>query len=490
MPKLASKEVSLFLIWFLFFWTIAILLSLIWNIIAIRNTALEISLGHARESFNKDLLVRRWNASHGSVYVPVTEKTKPNSYLSISERDILTPSGRQLTMVNPAYMTRQLYEMALESGDRIGHITSLNSIRPENRPDEWETEALRRFEDGKTEVYSIIEQNGKDYLRLMRPLQTEKACLICHAQQGYSEGMIRGGISVMVPVPPWNKIDWKNNIELFGAHFLLWIIGLVMFALGGNRINNAIQQRQKAEQELAEANLDLESKVTLRTMEYEEANEQLKDEIAARLKIQEELKNSVKQWRETFDVMSDFVSVHDNDMKFVKVNKSLANFLGKKPKELIGKYCHEFIHNTQEPWPTCPHLKAIGKQEMVTEEIEEPYLGKTLLVTCSPIFDQKGVPTGTVHVARDITDQKLAQQEKEAFIKKLQATLDEIKVLRGILPICSFCKNIRNDEGYYEQIEEYIHKHSGVDFSHTICPTCAKEHYPEEYASIMKKNGE
>ena len=80
---------------------------------------------------------------------------------------------------------------------------------------------------------------------------------------------------------------------------------------------------------------------------------------------------------------------------------------------------------------------------------------------------------------------KLLQNENE----KLQKALDEIKVLQGILPICSFCKKIRNDQGYYEQIEGYIHKHSGVDFSHTLCPPCMKKHYPEQYESILlKKN--
>jgi hypothetical protein len=69
----------------------------------------------------------------------------------------------------------------------------------------------------------------------------------------------------------------------------------------------------------------------------------------------------------------------------------------------------------------------------------------------------------------------------------LQKALDEIKTLRGILPICSFCKNIRNDQGYYERIEDYIYKHSGVDFSHTICPSCMKKEYPEEYKRIALK---
>ncbi len=73
-----------------------------------------------------------------------------------------------------------------------------------------------------------------------------------------------------------------------------------------------------------------------------------------------------------------------------------------------------------------------------------------------------------------------SSKEREQLIAKLQATLDEIKILRGILPICSYCKKIRNDDGYFEQIESYIHSHSGVDFSHTICPSCMKKYYPEE----------
>lgn len=68
---------------------------------------------------------------------------------------------------------------------------------------------------------------------------------------------------------------------------------------------------------------------------------------------------------------------------------------------------------------------------------------------------------------------------------QLQKALDEIKVLHGILPICSFCKNIRNEQGSYERIERYIQKHSDVDFSHTICPSCMAKHYPEEFHSII-----
>jgi hypothetical protein len=73
--------------------------------------------------------------------------------------------------------------------------------------------------------------------------------------------------------------------------------------------------------------------------------------------------------------------------------------------------------------------------------------------------------------------------------KELQQALDEVNTLREIIPICSFCKHIRNDKGYYEQIELYFHNHSNVDFSHTICPDCMKEHYPEEYVLLQEEHG-
>lgn len=92
-----------------------------------------------------------------------------------------------------------------------------------------------------------------------------------------------------------------------------------------------------------------------------------------------------------------------------------------------------------------------------------------------------------IQLDQDVVALEKASVERELLISKLQETLTEIKVLRGILPICSYCKQIRNDNGYYEQLESYIHKHSGVDFSHTICPSCAQKHYPEVYSS-MKKN--
>jgi len=75
----------------------------------------------------------------------------------------------------------------------------------------------------------------------------------------------------------------------------------------------------------------------------------------------------------------------------------------------------------------------------------------------------------------------LRQKQRELELKncELQAALDQIKTLQGVLPICSFCKQIRNDQGAWQRLEEYIQHHSEAEFSHGICPKCAEEHYPD-----------
>ena len=186
----------------------------------------------AQHRFEKDLEYRLWAASHGGFYVPVTEETQANPYLDqVEERDIETPSGKKLTLMNPAYMSRQVYEITAKKGIISNHITSLNPIRPENKADEWETAALNSFGDSVEEVYSLISLNDKTYFRFMKPLFVEEACLKCHAQQGYSSGQIRGGISLLMPYDSFQKIESRTILTLLPWHIalLVLIVGLVQF---------------------------------------------------------------------------------------------------------------------------------------------------------------------------------------------------------------------------------------------------------------------
>ena len=231
-------------------WTVIVVTSLIWNVVQVRNNTLETARIQARAAFEKDVIYRSWNAIYGGVYAPVTEKTQPNPYLDVPEREIITPSGKMYTLINPAYMTRQMYELAEEEYGIYGHITSLNTIRPENAADTWETKALQAFERGETEISSVEEIKGQEYMRLMSPLITEKSCLKCHAAQGYQEGDIRGGISVSVPMAPLLVTMNTGIFVLTTGHTLLWLMGLLGVVLGTRRLTRGELKRKQAEEDV------------------------------------------------------------------------------------------------------------------------------------------------------------------------------------------------------------------------------------------------
>ena len=229
-------------------WTIAIISSLAWNIDQQRKQTLKIALNEAKTVYEKDHLYYRWATGHHGVFVPITKKTKPNPYLKhLPEYKIMTTTGMALTLANPEYMIRQVYEMQTGTHGALGHITSLDPIRPENAADPWETKALNAFENGTTEVNSVEDINGMPYLRLMRPLITETGCLRCHAQQGYDVGDIRGGVSVSIPLTPLLAISEKNIATYTIVHLLFWILGIVATFFGSNSVSRSIRRVEMAE---------------------------------------------------------------------------------------------------------------------------------------------------------------------------------------------------------------------------------------------------
>lgn len=205
-------------------WTAILAAHHIEDIFEIRSYEREHALKEARTSVAKDIIIRKWIASHGGIYVPVTGKTPPNPYLShIPDRDITTPQGVRLTLMNPAYAMRQLFEFSNDPARISTKITSLKLMNPVNAPDEWERNALETLERQKVEADGMAVTGGfsgsaKDgrkgsppesmeiadfttaadgisYLRLMKPLFIEKGCLKCHGHMNYKVGDVRGGIS-------------------------------------------------------------------------------------------------------------------------------------------------------------------------------------------------------------------------------------------------------------------------------------------------------
>lgn len=265
----------------------------------------ELAFQTTRVFFDQIVLGRAWNAGHGGVYVPVTEDTRPNPYLNDPLRDLETKEGIKLTKINPAFMTRQIAEIASRETGVQFHITSLKPIRPANKPSKWEKDWLMSFEKGTVEHGAFIKKGSGYSFRYMAPLITEQSCLKCHQEQGYKLGDVRGGISITLPFFP-------------KAHYLPLVLGYGIAAL----------------------------------------------------------------------------------------------------------------------------------------------LGSVIIFLAGRMLDKK-------------------EKEQEELIKNLQDALREIKTLQGIVPICSFCKKIRDDKGFWSQVEFYISQHTEAEFSHGICPDCRKKHYPE-----------
>ncbi|GAG83693.1 unnamed protein product, partial [marine sediment metagenome] len=134
-------------------------------------------------------------------------------------------------------------------------------------------------------------------------------------------------------------------------------------------------------------------------------------DITERKRVVEEIKRAAKEWRTTFDSITDFVSIHDKDFRLIRVNKAFADALNMKPEELVGKTCYQVVHGTNEPMPSCPHMKTLETKKPAIEEFFAPRLGIYLEASTSPIFNDEGEVVASVHVARDITERKKMEQQ-------------------------------------------------------------------------------
>ncbi len=214
----------------------------------------QLALIEGKASYNKDLLYRRWASIHGGVYVPITDVTLPNPALShIPDRDVITENGVRLTLVNPAYMTRQVHEIAESQFGVKGHITSLNPIRPENGPDEWEAKVLKLFETGESEDSTVESIDGIKYFRYMHAMTVEDSCLKCHAIQGYKVGDIRGGISVSVPMDVYDQIAVSNIKIQITIYSLVSAAVILLSASGFKRLKMEIISRQLQQKKTIES---------------------------------------------------------------------------------------------------------------------------------------------------------------------------------------------------------------------------------------------
>ena len=296
-------------------WTTVVAGSLLWNLVQHAKEIRSDATQTARALLEKDLLYREWSLLRGGVYVPDSTGTPPDPSSPAEERQIVTPSGQRLTLLNPALVSRQIFEAQSQRYGIQGRLTSLRPLRPANLPDAWERQALQSFETGAQEASVIESRQGDRYYRLMHPLVTNPSCLRCHEEKDRKVGQVRGGISLTVPLSLFATPG--ANVRLTTAHLGLWLVGLAGLLLAAASLRRQLRARQQVE------------------------------------------------------------------------------------------------------------------------------------------------------------------AERERLISELQEALTNVRTLRGLIPICSSCKKVRNDQGYWTQLETYLRQHTEAEFSHGLCVDCLRKLYPD-----------
>lgn len=184
------------------------------------------------------------------------------------------------------------------------------------------------------------------------------------------------------------------------------------------------------------------------------------------------------------------IATTDKDLRITYYNPMAEKLHGYKASDIVGKTVME-VH-TREKVSTERFRAAMEEVKKKGDHVymlhrETPAGTRLIEARVSGIFDYSGELVGFANFSRDVTDIKKAEAERDRLITELQEALQHVKTLSGLLPICSYCKKIRDDGGYWNQIETYIRKHSTAEFTHSICPECEQKELANLEKELLKK---
>ena len=190
------------------------------------------------------------------------------------------------------------------------------------------------------------------------------------------------------------------------------------------------------------------------------------------------LKDEISRRRVLLDQSRDGIVVLHQNGKVYEVNKRYADMLGYSIEEMYRLYVWDWdTQFTKEQ--LIEMIRSVDDVGAHFETRQRRKDGTLLDVELSNNGAIYGGEKLVFCICRDITNRKRAEIERNNLIVELKQTLAQVKTLSGLLPICSYCKRIRDDKGYWNKIESYIHDHSEAEFSHSVCPECAKKYYPD-----------
>ena len=219
----------------------------------------------------------------------------------------------------------------------------------------------------------------------------------------------------------------------------------------------------------------------------------LEKEAAARKKAESLLKKqSETKFRSVAQSAKDAIITANKSGKITFCNTAANKMFGYRENELIGQSISILMPQRfrKAHEKGMARVAASGKARLINETVELYGItkdGSEFPVELSLSNWKSGNHTFYAGIIRDISERKQHEREREALIDHLKRSLGKVRKLSGLLPICASCKKIRDDKGYWNQIEAYIRDHSEAEFSHGICPECSRKLYPEYHREKSEK---
>lgn len=419
-------------------WAFTVLFSFLWNQADTVREKNAIALETARGFLTHIIAVRAWNAEHGGVFVLTDEKNPLNPYLPEDQQGIVTNDGRLLTRINPAYMTRQIAEIADQQSKVRFHLTSLNPIRPENKALPWEEPWLKDFEKGIKEQSVFISSSEGEMFRYMAPLRVTGACLSCH--DSYSSGEIRGGISISMPLH-FHKSPWPLLIShvaavimgLFVIHFFASRLEArsKQLLITNQRLLQEIEEHKQSEQELVKIKEELELRVASRTAELRRTNTLLDAKIKEQQQVEKALVEINDEFIQIFNSAPDGMHIIDRNFTVIRVNRAFLALIGHSSSEAItGRKCFEVFAGRLCQTPACPLTRILAGAERVEVEARKTRVDGSsfpCIVTATPFRTSSGKLIGIIEVSRDITSWKDAEKERSQAAQALLLRNQELQ---------------------------------------------------------------
>lgn len=276
-----------------------------------------------------------------------------------------------------------------------------------------------------------IDRSGPDpVLTYLQPIRKKSKCNTCHSGEG-SRGIlvIRTSLAEMYSAIAAGRNQWI-------------ITGLIAMAVGAillsmlirRSITGPIRKSVDVIKRITEGNAGIDERIEV-TSEDEmgymaTAFNNMLDSLGKRAeennKLFDMVTKSREEWVATFDAIQDYISIHDRDYRILKINKSLARKFNATPEDLIGRKCYELFYCRDNPQFNCPHSRTLATGEVASAEVEDMVIEGSFNVTTFPVLDEEGAVWASVHVTRDITQEKMLREqlihsEKLSSVGKLVA---------------------------------------------------------------------